>query len=1001
MVNSVANAVKKVNNHLTSVRKSSKGPVDTSIDDTVTVPKVTSSASLPGTHSRDNSASSAGSNLRALSPTVNLSSGTRSISISKRNFLGVGRRSSPEEVTTASNSSSAPRYTSAAAHDDANNLHLPPLPSGSLAHSSPRPSPPVSRSSLDGCTPPSSPPPPSQQVLRRKSTGETESLIRQTRFNGASRSPTSLLSTAAATGRPPPIRTSSKDHSNQQAIYRRLNVLYPDSTMLGPRGRAECQKGYLLKRSTGNRAAVSISSKIWNKRYFVLRHSTLLWYVRENDRESKGNLELLPDSTIVTAIRSKMKTFHKKKTVIHMFKIMVFPDRECMDEYQHGGDSGGPESPSAGAAAADEDFEREPSRSQATTNLQANTCDSPFTSGPDLSNKFSEDSFDEDNFIQKRTASEEAAEKTQSKPKKKTRKHKALARGTQVATASGVLAGVVGFTVLPIIFPPLSIIVATAAAAGVGAGGSGIMSARSYKAKSAPVSLVMASQNHEEISQWRDAVVAALAESNSRMEMEKERQRTQMEAPRSRGMGAELTLARFFKDDGQALGPENKNEDQGDILSGRSSGQARRRKLVTKLDAAETYIQSSQWRLLEGGWANMLGRGTNGMRVFEEYMDSEENSPFVRRRRVSVQGRPCPPLRGSVILNATPDDAFTTLMCYTNTSRNIGNYKLIQKGRHSFEIIERLDQHSDIIRLEYDPLYLFPSWTVPRDFCVLRYWRQDDDGSYVICMDSITHRECPSQPTHIRGNLHGVYTVTPLKGNQPNANTECLLTCIVQVDPKGWIPTFSLSSNQSYADAYSVAAILQLLDIRDVIDHDRFLPVGYDPQGIAHDNYSVNSEEEDSQFSYPLQDQLENEDPGDVDDPRVCVALHPPALPQKYWSEPDANKFQVRGKTYKSDKIKVKAGSPALQLFAVDLVEVAAPIMTGMCKHPKERIQQALEREKMGYENDLAPFIFVVNIIIPGSKYYHLVMYYAAHEMSMVDGTDGTEFSKLVSTIPL
>jgi len=129
------------------------------------------------------------------------------------------------------------------------------------------------------------------------------------------------------------------------------------------------------------------------------------------------------------------------------------------------------------------------------------------------------------------------------------------------------------------------------------------------------------------------------------------------------------------------------------------------------------------------------------------------------------------------------------------------------------------------------------------------------------------------------------------------------------------------------------------------------------------------------------------------------VALNPPPLGQVYWSEPDANNFKVRGKQYKTDRVKLKAGKSAFRLFAVDIVEVASPIMTGLCNHPKERVQQAIEREKMGNspEGDLAPFIFAMNIILPGSKYYHFVMYYAVDDMSVIDGTDGTPFSKLAN----
>jgi hypothetical protein len=52
----------------------------------------------------------------------------------------------------------------------------------------------------------------------------------------------------------------------------------------------------------------------------------------------------------------------------------------------------------------------------------------------------------------------------------------------------------------------------------------------------------------------------------------------------------------------------------------------------------------------------------------------------------------------------------------------------------------------------------------PRDFCLVRYWRDNFDGSYVICLDSSTHPECPLVEGYVRGDLHAAYIVAPPKG---------------------------------------------------------------------------------------------------------------------------------------------------------------------------------------------------------------------------------------------
>ena len=108
----------------------------------------------------------------------------------------------------------------------------------------------------------------------------------------------------------------------------------------------------------------------------------------------------------------------------------------------------------------------------------------------------------------------------------------------------------------------------------------------------------------------------------------------------------------------------------------------------------------------------------------------------------------------------------------------------------------------------------------------------------------------------------------------------------------------------------------------------------------------------------------------------------------------------MRGKTYKSDNKKINAGSSLFRLFATDIVETDVPIMAGMCSHPKERVQQALQRDREAKANGIdssecPPFVFAINIVMPGPPNYHMVFYYAVDDLSMVDGSDGTPSSKL------
>jgi hypothetical protein len=243
------------------------------------------------------------------------------------------------------------------------------------------------------------------------------------------------------------------------------------------------------------------------------------------------------------------------------------------------------------------------------------------------------------------------------------------------------------------------------------------------------------------------------------------------------------------------------------------------------------------------------------------------------------------------------------------------------------------------------------------------------------------------------------------------------MTAWAQVDPKGWVPTRPMSflASQSYGDAFSVATLMQLLDIRDAIDQDRFTPVtldgdeyrqvgrkmlSFDLDDELRRNQSMESQElllEDDRDNYDFAF-ADRESVVNLESPTGFTS-HPSTFPPEKWAEPDANSFRVRGKNYKMDRLKINAGTSIGRLIAVDVVTVDAPIFTGMTTHPTERLQMALKKEQIllekGLESDLPPFIFCVNIVLPGPPFYHGVFYYAIDDMSVIDGSNGTPSSRL------
>lgn len=453
-----------------------------------------------------------------------------------------------------------------------------------------------------------------------------------------------------------------------------------------------------------------------------------------------------------------------------------------------------------------------------------------------------------------------------------------------------------------------------------------------------------------------------------------------------------------------------------------------------RVDESQHFVDpATRWHPMEGGWATLLGTGAHGLRIFREDRQSCKSGRYTR---LSVKGQPSPPLKGQVVLNATPLDSF---MCFMSLPRLQATMPLVPNSgqRASFRVVEYIDEHMDIIHLVFHPLFLFPTWTAPRDFVLFRYWRLESDGTYVICCDTVQHALCPPHPEYTRGEMHGVYTISPRKkthlgkslSGPSNVVPECLLTAVVQVDPRGWVPNKAVPvlANQGYGEAFAVSALLQLLDIRDALDFDRFVPVASDFHGpnLLPDpddfglpsprerkprtsissslslsrSMSMDSTDDDPvnyDFAYAMK---EAQSPAADVGNKTGIISRPPPLPAEKWAEPDSNSFRVRGKMYNRDKKKINAGRSIGRLIAVDVVMVEKTIYSGFCNHPTQRVQLALERERRlkekGLESDMPPFLFVVNICLPGPPFFHGVFYYAVDDMSSIDGSDGTPSSKL------
>lgn len=466
----------------------------------------------------------------------------------------------------------------------------------------------------------------------------------------------------------------------------------------------------------------------------------------------------------------------------------------------------------------------------------------------------------------------------------------------------------------------------------------------------------------------------------------------------------------------------------------------------------------TRWEPLDGGWQSLLGFGTGGLRVYRE--EEKISKHTYLGRLMSKDENYCGPLlKSQIIFNASPLNAFMSLMSNGNVSAEQNSSTTFPNSgqRASFRIIETLDENSDIIHLFFRPTYLFPFWTKARDFVLFRHWRYDSDKTYSVVYHSVSHPDCPPISTHIRGKMDAIYSIAPEKIAR-TGESRCLLTQLVQVDPKGWIPflRIPLLPNQGYNEVFAISTMSIALDVRDALDFDAFVSVSlsskpYTWEGLKlryaksvlptetgnispsrsmehideysvlsslpinigptpnrtnttvslPNDYSVEDEYNNYDFRYRYKERIRDRcnSYSSTDLMNKSINNNPAPCNEEKWAEPDANSFRIRGENYMVDRIKINGGDSLFHLVAVDIYKVENQMLTGVCLHPEGRMQMALASEKeakaKGIDTDVPPFVFTVNLSVRGPPSYNMVFFFAVDDMALIDGTSGTPSSKL------
>ncbi|KAH9752882.1 protein ENHANCED DISEASE RESISTANCE 2 [Citrus sinensis] len=426
------------------------------------------------------------------------------------------------------------------------------------------------------------------------------------------------------------------------------------------------------------------------------------------------------------------------------------------------------------------------------------------------------------------------------------------------------------------------------------------------------------------------------------------------------------------------------------------------------------------WRLLQC---------QNGLRIFEELLE------------VDYLPRSCSRAMKAVgVVEASCEEIFELVMSMDGT-----RYEWDCSFQYG-SLVEEVDGHTAILyhRLQLD---WFPMFVWPRDLCYVRYWRRNDDGSYVVLFRSREHENCGPQPGYVRAHVEsGGFNISPLKPRNGRPRTQ--VQHLMQIDLKGWGVGYLSMFQQHclFQMLNSVAGLREWFAQTDERSAHPRIPVMVNmasasvsskknqnlQDSLIHPSSSLDQlnagsrhsvmmdeySDEDEEFQLAESEQEANEKKIENDFKRTVAALEEEQADQidlscfsgnlrhddrdnarDCWKLSDGNNFRVRSKHFCYDKTKIPAGKHLMDLVAVDWFK------------DTKRMDHVARRQGCAAQvaSEKGLFSLIFNLQVPGSTHYSMVFYFVTRQLVMgsllqrfVDGDDEFRNSrlKLIPSVP-
>ncbi|XP_030535297.1 protein ENHANCED DISEASE RESISTANCE 2 isoform X2 [Rhodamnia argentea] len=406
----------------------------------------------------------------------------------------------------------------------------------------------------------------------------------------------------------------------------------------------------------------------------------------------------------------------------------------------------------------------------------------------------------------------------------------------------------------------------------------------------------------------------------------------------------------------------------------------------------------------------------NGLRILEELLEVDY-LPRSSSRAMKAVG----------VVEASCEEIFGLIMSMDSTRFEWDS------TFHSGSLVEEVDGHTAILyhRLQLD---WFSTFVWPRDLCYVRYWRRNDDGSYVVLFRSREHLNCGPQPGCVRAHVEsGGFNISPLQPRHGRPRTQ--VQHLMQIDLKGWLvgyfpsfqqhcllqmlnsvaglrewfaqtderippPRIPVMVNMTSTSASSKARKLQDSSVNSGPSLES---LNSGRNSVMLDEYSDDDEEQGADTEQEAcSTGLESDIKKHVDEEQgeqIDLSCFTGNLrrddrdkARNCWSIPEGNNFKVRGKNFCYDKSKIPAGKHMMDLVAVDWFK------------EKKRIDHVARRKGCAAQvaSEKGLFSVVINFQLPGSTNYSMVFYFVTKELvpgsllqRFVDGDDEFRNSRL------